>query len=294
MEFSVVVPVKDDRDLLPTTLPTYFQLDPSEMILCFDDPPCVEAVDLCRRIGEGFPSIPLRFVYVSRDHGWVFHQAKVRREGFRDACCDRIVTGDIDLVVNRNVLKAVELVGPDGGDVGLASVSKFERAGGVKGLAHLFGRGILKTIVHKFAEGYRGYGIATSYFTGLYCFWRPYWLETEDRGIERLHNPKMSIWERVPSEWESKDFYATGEDTYLRDCMIRKHRVVYLPDVGASVLRVELESNPQVQFSNGVYFALRGRHWLGALTRTVLRLEPNYLVGHRYGVRLRKRRAVKA
>lgn len=293
-EFSVVVPVLDDRDLLRVTLPSYFKLNPSEIILCYDDPPIQESVELCREIAEGFPDVSLNFIFVPDTHGWVFHQAYVRREGFKAACYDRVVTGDIDLVVNQNVLKAVECVGPNlsEGDVGLASVSKFEWAGGWRGLARLFGRGLLKLVVHRFAEAYRGYGIATSYFTGLYCFWRPFWLETEDAGISRLHNPKMSLWERVPSEWVAEDFYATGEDTYLRDCLVRKYPVTYLPDVGAVVLRVELESNPQVQFSNGVYFALKGRHLLGALTRTFLRLEPNYINGHRYGVHLRKMRGL--
>lgn len=287
-DFSVVVPIKDAVDLISTTLPSYYAVGPSEVVLCFDDPVGDDgSLELARHVASRYP-VDTKFVFVKRDLSWVFHQANVRREGFKAASSDRILTGDIDLVVNRNVLRAVELVGENG--VGLASLSKLERGPKMKGLARFFGKAVLKSFVHKAAEAYRGYGIATTNFTGLYCFWRPYWLETEDDGIKQLHNPKESIWERVRGEWSAEDFYATGEDTYLRDCMERRYRVVYLPDVGGTVLRVELESNPTVQFSNGVYFALKGRNLLGALTRTVLRLEPNYICGHLYGRKLLRMR----
>ena len=80
---------------------------------------------------------------------------------------------------------------------------------------------------------------------------------------------------------------AGEEDTFLRDHVREKHKVVYLPDIGGFVLTDPMEDLPIVQFKKGIYFSLRGRNLLGALTRTFFRLQPHYFLGHLYGSRLR-------
>jgi len=76
---------------------------------------------------------------------------KARRTGFLNAKYDRILTGDIDLIINRNVLKAVEKVG------------------NVLSLYRL----ITETMLRIFSNVIKRKMGATS-FTGLYAFWKPY------------------------------------------------------------------------------------------------------------------------
>jgi len=257
LKFSAVIPVKDEVDLIPKTLPSYYSVKPSEVLVCTDKPCLAQVRKTVNKVAEKCGAIEItRIIEVPKDPSWKFHQAHVRRTGFHAASYDRILTGDIDLIINRNVLKAVQMVGKD--NIGLVS-----------------------------AKAYRGKGISATTFTGLYAIWRPYWLDSEPEGdIKNLVNPKQKLRQGITNQWTLKDFYGMGEDTYLRDCMIKKYRVVYLPDIGAIDLRPALELHPDVQFLKGIYFALRGRNLIGALARTAFRLQPHYICGHFYGKKL--------
>ena len=284
-DFSIVCPVKDEVDLIPVTLPSFYAVSPTEVLLCLDKPAPTEVVNIIRRVAKQCDAEDkTRVIEVERNPEYRFHQAWVRRKGFLEANYDRILTTDIDLIINRNVLKAVEIVGKD--NIGLVSLSKLHFPRGLVPFLRLMGEWILKKYVHRFAEMYRGRGIAVTTFTGLYAIWRPYWLDSEDEGIKRLVNPKQKLREGISIKWSLRDFYAPGEDTYLRDCMEKKHRVVYLPDIGAIVLSSPLEDHPDVQYMKGIYFALKGRNLVGALARAFLRLQPYYLCGHLYGKRI--------
>ena len=289
MKWSLVCPVwHNDIDLIPRTLPSFLNVNPTEIIICIDYthteiPNYVELADKVVDKVKNIAGNKVKILKVKRNDEYTFQQAWIRRAGFLKAKYDRVLTTDADLVINKNVLKAIALVGNN--DIGLVSVSKLEPPKDLLSFLRFFGKGILQKYLHPFANAYRGYGIATSTFTGLYAIWRPYWLDSEDEGIKKLVNPKQKL-RGETKEWGIYDFYGVGEDTYLRDCMERKHRVVYLHDIGAKILTNPLEAHPDVQYSKGIYFALRGRSLVGALTRTVFRLEPYYLCGHFYGKRL--------
>jgi len=256
------------------------------VLICTDKPCPPQVRKTVNEVAEKCGATEItRIIEVPKDPSWKFHQAHVRRAGFHAASYDRILTGDIDLIINRNVLKAVQMVGKD--NIGLVSLSKLEYPRSFVSFLRLMGKGILQKYIHKLAEAYRGRGVATTTFTGLYAIWRPYWLDSEpEEGIKNLVNPKQKLRQGITNQWTLEDFYGMGEDTYLRDCMIKKYRVVYLPDIGAIDLRPALELHPDVQFLKGIYFALRGRNLIGALARTVFRLQPYYICGHFYGKKL--------
>lgn len=287
MKFSVVVPVKDETHLIPQTLPSYYALNPDEVLICTDKPCPQEVRQLVIEISKACKSEgKTRIIEVNRDPEWKYHQAHVRRSGFHAAIHDRILTGDIDLVLNRNVLKALKLVGKH--DVGLASLSKLRRPNSILKFYRLMGQGVLQKYIHYLAEAYRGRGIATTTFTGLYALWRPYWLDSEpEELVKQLQSSKTALRKGEGVKWSPEIFRSTGEDTFLRDCMTKKHRALYLSDIGAYVLTDPLEDRPEVQFKQGIYFALRGRNLVGALARTVFRAQPDYLLGHLYGSKLR-------
>jgi len=291
LRFSVVIPVKDEVDLIPRTLPSYYAVRPSEVLLCTDKPCPAEVRSTVMQVAEACGAHQItRIIEVEKDVEWKYHQAHVRRTGFDRANYHRILTGDIDLIINRNVLKAVGLVGEN--NIGLVSVSKFQYPNTLLRLLRLVGVGILLKYIHHLAQLYRGRGIETTTFTGLYSIWKPYWLDREPQEeLKKLKSSKTPLrrGEKQWVGWDSNMILSAGEeDTFLRDHVREKHKVVYLPDIGGLVLTDPWEDRPVVQYRRGIYFCLRGRNLIGALTRTIFRLQPFYLCGHLYGRKLLK------
>jgi len=289
MRFSIVVPVKDEVDLIPRTLPSYYSVNPSEVVICMDKPPVKEALTLVKEIAHDYHTEDItKIVEVERSPEWNYHQAHVRRAGFRKAEYDRILTGDIDLVINRNVLKTLKLVGRN--NIGIASCARFYYPNSFLDFYRLIGTGILKHYIHKLAELYRGRSIPRGAFTALYALWRPYWLDTEsEEAVKKLPSLKKKLRRsRLDEIWTMADL--CGEDVYLHKCMWKRHRVVYLTDIGGVVLRYPVERHPNMQYLRGLKSAIGGRTLLGVLARTFFRAEPYYLRGYLDGVKIKKRR----
>ncbi len=107
MDFSVVVPVSEnDASLVPRTLPRWLALPADEVILCVDKPASQHLIEVIRENSRGDDR--LRVVEVPRESGWMFHQAFVRRTGFKSARFDKI--GFFDVVQNstRRVIRALK------------------------------------------------------------------------------------------------------------------------------------------------------------------------------------------
>ena len=279
VEFSIVTPIKDEKHLIPRTLPSYYEVNPDEVVLCFDKPPPKDTLKVAKKVIEACNAEEItKIIEVERSPEWAFHQANVRRTGFREATYDRILTTDIDLIINSNVLKAVNMIGKE--DVGLVSCGKFRYPNNFVGFWRAMGYNVLrKSFV--FLKKVQMGGLKMSAFTGLYAMYRPYWFDSEDEeGIKRLVNPKQVFrGETIP---EGGVFWHAGEDTYLRDCMVKQHRVITLSDVGAICLTDRLEDIPGVQFEIGRYNATRTRSMLGAIVHVVAYAHPHYFRGFIY------------
>jgi glycosyltransferase involved in cell wall biosynthesis len=257
-DFSLVCPVKDEAKLLSTTLPSFYKIKPSEIVLCFDDPvSCEETYNLCRKISQQYRDVPTIFVNVEPNPEYMLNQAWVRRVGFRKAKHDRILTVDVDLVVNPQVLKAVALIGAN--NVGLVSCSKRYPHKGIQRFWLMVTEKIINFV----------YPIQ---FTGLYALWRPYWLDTEDDGVKNLTNTKNGLSTEVQ----------TGEDTYLRNCMNRKHRVLHLNSVSAKCLHFNSADLPNVQWQDGRYFASQGYGLFRMMLKVLLYFRIYSLLGWLY------------
>lgn len=272
VEFSIVCPVKDQVELIPKTLPSFYAVDPSEVVLCFDNPPHEKAHKIAKKIADKHTNIPTKFVFVDRNPEYSFHQAWVRRKGFMEAKGDRILTTDIDLVININVLKAIKLVGKK--NVGLVSLSKLWYP---RGPMDYWRVGILKFL--RMLHGMLDCVMTVTTFSGLYALWKPYWLDSEpEEKIQRLVNPKQFYRGEKPSLKEASAII--GEDTFLRDHVCQRHRCVYLRDVGAVDLGTATENLSYIQYMKGRYFALQGRSPLVSIGRAILRGQPHYLKGY--------------
>lgn len=284
MKFSVVVPVRDEVNLVPKTLPSYLALKPDELLLCLDKPPLEDMVEIIEEVSRQCKAENIVKVLQVPKGEWEDQQMKARRTGFLEARNDRILTGDIDLIVNRNVLKAIALVGKN--DIGMASCSKLSLPHNMVGICRLIGEFFLKKYVHHVAN-LAGKSMAVTGFTGLYALWRPLWLDAEPLDEAKQYSMvKRKI--RDGKQLTLGDFIQTGEDSFLRDNIMKKHKVTYLPDIGATVLSDPLGDQPLIQYTTGMYFAMTGRNWLATLGRAFFRMQPYYLVGYMYGKRLKK------
>jgi len=261
------------------TLPSFYSVNPSEMIIAIDNPPkCEQARTVLEKIVREYDEENTRILDVEIG-GWADQQVKARRMGFQTAKYDRILTADIDLVINKNVLKAVNLVG---NGVGLVSCSKFRLPHDFLSFTRICSTEMLRRL-----STVRKRMNATA-FTGLYCFYRPYLEQVESlERVKKFQKLKEKVRNNQPLELA--DFFGSGDDTLLRDEMKQKYKVVYLTEVGAFVLTDYWEDRPMVQYGKGVYFAVRGRKMLTALGRALIRLQPYYFAGHLYGKRLVKR-----
>jgi hypothetical protein len=174
-EFAAVVPVSGrDAGLVRETLPRWLSLPASEVIICVDEPADAGLVALISEVAGGDSRV--RLVGVPRDSGWMFQQAFVRRSGFRAARFDRILTGDIDILVNEKCLKAVDMVGRD--NIGIVSLAKRRGGGTVGELIRNATKKARKTIRRR------------EYFTGLYALYRPFWLDSENQEeVKRIPHP---------------------------------------------------------------------------------------------------------
>lgn len=268
--FSVVVPVApQDGSMLKRTLPSWYALNPNEVLLCLDYPADSKLVETIWRVADACHTLSeTRIIEVHRDSSYRFHQANVRRTGFREAKHDIILTGDIDLVVFPSCLEALQYVGED--DVGLVSLSKRRRKPSLVGKLRSF----IENLARYHASTMSKKDAGKAYFTGLYWLYRPYWLDSESvEALKRLPNPKN------PSALYFAGFGGyMGEDTFLRNCMIKKHNVLYLPSVGADDLNAGLEDTSVIQVKIGRKYAF-DHNLANGVRHAVVHVRPYVLLG---------------
>jgi glycosyltransferase involved in cell wall biosynthesis len=159
MKVSIVCPIKDEVNLITRTLPSFYSVDPDEVILCLDKPAprnvTLAIESIAERLGK---SEITRILEVERNPSYRFHQAWVRRSGFRAARNDAILTSDIDIVLDPRMKEYFQLLR---GDVKLVSFAKFAKAWHI----------LMAYLIQKFRK---------KSFTGLYLFSKVAWLSTED------------------------------------------------------------------------------------------------------------------
>jgi hypothetical protein len=212
VEFSIVCPVRNEVDLIPKTLPSFYALNPSEVILCVDKPAPQNVVKVVNEVAKACRAENrTRIIEVERNPEYRFHQALVRREGFRKALNEIILTTDIDIVVSPEVTKYFASINKN--NVMLVSFSKLAYPITFRSATAWFVQRIYRH----------------SSFTGLYAFSKKAWQETED--IESL--------KRIPR----------GEDTHLHKFMTKKYNAIFVAGVKNIVLRPK--ESPQYQYLMG-------------------------------------------
>ena len=114
-DFSVVMPIHNESELLKLSLPAVYKLDPAETILIFDD--CTDdsyhvAVDIARKMNFFEKTL---FKPVSGEEGteFSFRPTFLRRMGYLMANCNKILKTDADLVLDPKIKDYVPRLGKD-------------------------------------------------------------------------------------------------------------------------------------------------------------------------------------
>jgi len=265
--FSIVVPAREsDFPHIQNNFISYLSVGAEELILCIDDDSSNEFIEnvnnLYEKLKKKHDNISsLKILKIERRPDYQFHQAWVRRKGFLTAKNDVILTGDIDLYINKCVLNAINIVGKN--NVGLTSLQKFPFQSNLRATFLTIWRLMYQMLIR---ATYR------DVFTGLYALYRPYWLDTEDEKIKNLQNAKYA----------GLKGSMLGEDTYLRDCMKKKHKCEYLRCIGAVDYGIALHDNPRMQIALGRYYFQQGKSLLHALWAGFLYAHPEAIVGYLY------------
>lgn len=268
--WSVVVPVKNETDKLYHNLISLCKLNPSEIIICTDEPAprsIVKLVDIISHrfeLGEKIHVLP-----VARNDDYLYHQARVRRCGFLKAKNDIILTADVDLIVNKNVLKGLELIGKN--KVGIATFAKLRLSDkSLTSYGRLFTTTLMRWLHYLLFRHIRE-GKLLSGFTGLYWLYRPYWKDTEGNSIKSLPVPLGK------EKKTSKNIvHNTGEDVHLRNQMIKKFKSVFIARIGAKVISDERPHEEVRQIIHGKSSAQLEKSIFGVLVHSLFYIEPLY------------------
>lgn len=252
VDFSIVMPIKNEANFLRYSLPSCLRVGANEVIIATDKP----SPQPIRNVVKAADSDLVRILEVEKNPAYTgFHQAWVRRSGYMVAKNDRILTVDCDCVINKNVLKAVQLVGTQ--NIGLVSLVKHLNPMGLSRMWREFTYITRRSLI-------------SGTFTGLYAFYRPYWLETEDtEKLKELENPKFIT--SLALGW--------GEDDNLRMSMSSKHRVIFLKEAGCYSLDDQHGDLPKIQFKTGRELAEKGKIF-EAIKNSVLLAHPYVLKGY--------------
>ncbi len=272
-KFSIVVPVKDEISLLKRTLPSYYSVEPNEVLICTDKPVLKKIKKTVNAIAELYRAGHFtKIVEIEKDPEWFYHQAHVRREGFHKAKYNKILTVDIDLLINKNVHKALDIVGIN--NVGLISLKKFKKPRDILSFWSCIWTTLYWNLYKLFGSLKSSQG-----FTGLYAIWRPYWLKSEpEEDVKRLVNPKQLFTGEIQDLKNASAI--TGEDSFLRYCMMKEFKVRHLDDIGAVDLGLPPISLPYLLFRRGQDVAKYGGSFIKCIVRSLLTAQPLYLMGY--------------
>ena len=241
-KFSVVVPIKDETEILRLSLPSIYALEPHEVVIPIE--PNTKSIEIVRKIARknNFQERTKIIVLHEKTPDWSFRQAYARRRGFREASNDLILTTDADIIVDPQIKNHFNLLGK--GNIKLVSFSKLTYPVSL--------RVIMTRLVTKLFSHRPG-------FTGLYAFSKSAWQETENE--------------------ESLKRILRGEDSHLHEALTKKYNVSFVPSVKNIKLR-PTESR-RYQYLVGWYkWKTRRKPLWRVLMHTFVYYRPWVLVGY--------------
>ena len=114
-DFSVIMPIHNEAELLKLSLPSVLRLDPTEIILLFDnctDNSYNEAVRITKRMNY-FEKTVFKTVTAEEGSEFSFRPTFLRRKGYLMAKHGKVLKTDADLILDPKIKKYVPLLGND-------------------------------------------------------------------------------------------------------------------------------------------------------------------------------------
>jgi glycosyltransferase involved in cell wall biosynthesis len=113
VNFSVIMPIHNEADLLPLSLPSVYRLMPSEVILIFDN--CTDkSEEVAQRIIRKYDSLHRITVCISGVQKEIEHKFRIaylKRLGMDTACYNVALIADADIILDpeiRNLMKQIK------------------------------------------------------------------------------------------------------------------------------------------------------------------------------------------
>jgi glycosyltransferase involved in cell wall biosynthesis len=241
MKFSVVMPIHNEEEFLPYSLPSIFRLEPDEVILIFDR--CTDrSIETVNKITEKLGYFKRTKIIELNDPSpeWKFRVAYLRRYAFKMAKNDTILNTDADTILDEKITKCLPLISKD--EIALISFSRVSYP--------LTFQSFIAKLVSTF--------IAKIGFTGLYAFSKNAWAETENQEeVKRI---------------------VRAEDTHLYLSISKKYKTMF---VQTNTIHLRPEEKANRHFIMGITrWSVRHDSLWTTIIRTIIYFRPLLLAGY--------------
>jgi hypothetical protein len=247
-DFTLCFPLHDgDLKHLKKTLPAALALNPSEIVIGVDKPASEAIQELASKHEK------IRLVEVEKGAGWNMQLAKVDYAIVSAAKHDRIFYMNADVILNKNILLAIDDIGRDG----TACISFTKKL-------------LRKTPMDYIRFHYYAEGIKTEPmpFAGIYWIWKPAYLDLIDPDKYRL--------------------IYNGIDNFLTEAIFKsngKYRLVCRKEFGCDCLTYESGDLKWRQYQVGMWYGANietqypeKKTFWGAILRTTWKKQHPYLL----------------
>ncbi len=242
MSFSVVVPIHNEEEYLPYSLPSIYRLDPSEVVLIFDR--CTDkSLEIAKGIAKTMGYFQ-RTKFVKLDEpstGWVFRKAFLRRYGYKLTENDVILNVDADFYLDQSIRNYLQRIGKN--DVGIVSFGYLDKPYSI--------RSFIKRLITIFFP-FKG-------FAGLFAFSKRAWLDAESE--------------------ESAKKIVLSEDSHLCINIMKKYRKEF---INTKSLHLRSNENTRRHYMRGIAYwkTVHETSTLRIFLHSIIMLRPGVLAGY--------------
>lgn len=241
--FSVVMPIHNEEEVLPKTLPSVFKLKPNDVVLIFDR--CTDrSLSISREIAKRFNyNSKTRFLEMNEPSPeWRFRPAFLRTYGYDQAKNKIILNTDADIILDERIREYIKLVGEN--DICMISFSRKEYPFTFQS----FIARLVSTFIPKIA------------FTGTYAFLKEIWQESTRK--EKMRK------------------IISAEDTYIYMLISEKCKTRFIK---TNNIHLRPRENSQRHFTKGIarWEITHDPLWK-VLIHSIVYLHPMVLVGYLY------------
>jgi glycosyltransferase involved in cell wall biosynthesis len=244
MRFSVVMPIHNEEEFLPYSLPSIFHIKPDEVILIFDR--CTDSsIEIAKKITEKLGYLKKTKIIELNDPSpeWKFRVAFLRRYCFKMAKNDVILNIDADTLLDEKIIEYLPLIGKN--EIALITFSRTH--------CPL----IFQDFINKLVSTIPKIG-ARALRAGTYAFSKKAWLKTENQdAVKKI---------------------VRAEDTHLHLSISKKYKTIFAK---TKTIHLRPEEKGNRDYIRGVTrWTVKHDSMLMTMVNSLVYLRPLILVGY--------------